>query len=250
VVTRAIVLAGGRGTRLQPFTFAFPKPLMPLGETPILDIILRQLRAAGIGRVTIAVGYLAELIMAYFANATPDGLVIDYSREPVPLGTAGPLALVEPPTEPFLVMNGDILTTLDYQDLARFHAASGAVATIAAFRKPVHMELGVLEVDGDDRLVRYVEKPTHEFRVSMGVYIFEPDVLRHIPRGERLDLPELVNGLVAAGAPLAVYPFAGRWLDIGSAEDYATALDDFQRQREQFLPSPGTVAAGTVEGQS
>ncbi len=235
MVERAVILAGGKGTRLKPFTFAFPKPLMPIGETPILEIIVRQLERAGVRRVTMAVGHLAELIAAYFAGQQYATIQIDYSRERAPLGTAGPLALVQDLDAPFFVMNGDILTTMDYRQLADFHARSGAIATIASYRKMQPIELGVLEVDESGRLLRYVEKPTHEFRVSMGVYVFEPGVRRYIEPGQRLDLPDLINRLLAAGEPLAVYPFDGRWLDIGQADDYARALEEFDLQREQFL---------------
>lgn len=236
MIERAVILAGGRGTRLKPFTFAFPKPLMPIGDTPILEIIVRQLEAAGVRRVTMAVGHLAELIAAYFAGQQRIGLDIDYSREPAPLGTAGPLALIDDLSAPFFVMNGDILTTLDYRDLAVFHAQSGAIATIASYRKIQSIELGVLDVAPDGRLNRYIEKPNHEFRVSMGVYAFEPAVLKYIDPKTRLDLPDLINRLLAAGEPLSVYPFEGRWLDIGQADDYARALEEFEQKRDEFLP--------------
>lgn len=243
MIERAVILAGGRGTRLKPFTFAFPKPLMPIGETPILEIIVRQLEAAGVRRVTMAVGHLAELIAAYFASQPRNGLQIDYSREPAPLGTAGPIALIDDLDAPFFVMNGDILTTLDYRDLAAFHARSGAIATIASYRKAQPIDLGVLEVGSDGRLLRYVEKPNHEFLVSMGIYAFQPEVRHYIEQGTRLDLPDLINRLLAARAPLAVYAFDGRWLDIGHADDYARALEEFERQRDLFLPTPTPVSS-------
>jgi len=237
MVTRAVILAGGRGTRLKPFTFAFPKPLMPIGDTPILDVIVRQLEAAGVTRVTMAVGHLAELVEAYFASQKRR-VAVDYSREPAPLGTAGPIALIPDLDEPFLVMNGDILTTIDYRELAEFHRTSGAIATIASYRKTLPIELGVLEVGEGGRLLRYIEKPTHEFRVSMGVYIFDPSVRRYIEPGVRLDLPDLINRLLDAGQPPAVYRFEGQWLDIGNADDYARALEQFEQQRSRFVPDP------------
>lgn len=242
MVSRAVILAGGRGTRLKPFTFAFPKPLMPIGETPILDIIVRQLEAAGVTRVTMAVGHLAELVEAYFASSQERHAAVDYSREVSPLGTAGPIATIPDLDEPFLVMNGDILTTLDYREVADFHYRSGAIATIASYRKRLPIELGVLEVGDDGRLLRYIEKPTHEFRVSMGVYIFNPSVRRYIEPGVRLDLPDLINRLLEAGEPPAVYAFDGQWLDIGNADDYARALEQFEAQRAQFVPDPPASA--------
>lgn len=243
MISRAVILAGGRGTRLKPFTFAFPKPLMPIGETPILDIIVRQLEAAGVTRVTMAVGHLAELVEAYFASSQVRQVSVDYSRESSPLGTAGPIAMIPDLDEPFLVMNGDILTTLDYRNLADFHRRSGAIATIASYRKTLPIELGVLEVGEEGRLLRYIEKPTHEFRVSMGIYIFNPDVRRYIEPGARLDLPDLINRLLQAGKPPAVYPFEGQWLDIGNADDYARAHEQFELQRDQFIPSPPASAS-------
>lgn len=241
MVDRAVILAGGRGTRLKPFTFAFPKPLMPLGDTPILEIIVRQLEEAGVRRITMAVGHLAELIAAYFAAQRRENLAIDYSREPAPLGTAGPIALIDDLDAPFFVMNGDILTTLDFEDFAAFHARSGAIATIASFRKTQLLELGVLDVGPDGRLLKYIEKPTHEYRVSMGVYVFQPEIRKYIEPGRRLDLPDLINTLLAAREPLAVYPFEGHWLDIGRADDYALALEEFEARRELFLPAPAHV---------
>ncbi len=224
---RAVILAGGRGRRLLPYTTVLPKPLMPVGDKPILEVIVRQLVSAGVERVTMAVGHLAGLIRAFFGDGERFGLRIDYSLEEQPLGTAGPLALIDDLDTPFLLMNGDLLCDLDYADLARVHAARGDLATVAAFRKEVPISLGVLEIGADDRVVGYTEKPTLYYPVSTGIYCMQPDVLRYIPKGQRLDLPDLILSLVAAGEGVGAYRFAGHWLDIGRPEDYERALELF-----------------------
>jgi len=198
--TRAVVLAGGRGARLAPYTTVLPKPLMPVGEMPILEIILHQLRRAGIRHITLAVGHLAALLEAYFGDGARFGVSLDYSYEDEPAGTAGPLALVDGVDDTFLVMNGDLLTSLDFDDLLRTHRAGGAEVTVGSFEKAVPLDLGVIETDEDGRVTDYIEKPTLTYDVSVGVYAMEPSVLEHIERGERLDLPELVLRLIAAGA--------------------------------------------------
>lgn len=233
---RAIILAGGRGRRLEPYTAVLPKPLMPIGDVPILEVVLRQLHAAGFDRVTMAVGYLAELLMAYFGDGHKLGLAVDYSREDHPLGTAGPLGLVDGLDEPFLVMNGDLLTTLDFRALWRSHHDRGAIATLATFRRDVAIDLGVVETDPQGWVQGYIEKPTYHYTVSTGIYVFRPQVLALVPRGQHLDLPELVLKLLAAGHRVAAFPFSGRWLDVGRPDDYHQAVAEFERYRAEFLP--------------
>lgn len=233
---KAVILAGGKGTRLAPYTVVFPKPLMPLGDTPILEVVVHQLRRHGFDDIIMAVGHLAELIMAYFNDGRRFGVRISYSKEETPLGTAGPLALIPGLDETFLVMNGDVLTTLDYGELVRYHHRSGAIATIAMHERAVRIDLGVIESDEANRVIGYIEKPTYQYRVSMGIYVFDPRVLRYIPRGERLDFPDLVLKLLAAGEQVMGYPYDGYWLDIGRADDYAQAAEEFARLRSQFLP--------------
>ena len=233
--TRAVVLAGGRGTRLAPYTTVLPKPLMPVGDMPILEILLRQLRRAGISRVTLAVGHLAALLEAYFGDGARLGISLDYSYESEPAGTAGPLALVDGLDQTFLVMNGDLLTSLDFEELIRDHRDAGADVTVGLFEKQVPLDLGVVETDADGRVIDYLEKPTLTYDVSVGIYAMEPSVLEHIERGDRLDLPELVLRLIAAGASVRAYRFSGTWFDIGRPDDYAAASEHFERQREELL---------------
>src|SRR5271165_2907206 len=236
---RAIVLAGGRGSRLRPYTVVLPKPLMPVGDRPVLDIVVRQLRRAGFERLTVATGYLAELIEAFFGDGGSYGIAIDYFRETHPLGTAGSLALIEGLDEPFLVMNGDVLTDLDYRQLLDDHSASGAIATIATRQRTVHVPLGVLRFSDErdtTRLTDFEEKPTIDYEASMGVYCFSPRVIKHIEPGEPLDFPDLILRLLAAGELVRGWRSDSYWLDIGSHEDYEQAQEEFERVGHRLLP--------------
>ncbi len=233
---RAIILAGGKGSRLAPYTTILPKPLMPIDDKPILEIVIRQLAHSGFDDITLAVGYLAELIMAYCGDGSKFGVRLTYSREDTPLGTAGPIALVSEIHDTFLVMNGDLLSTVDYAAMLADHRARGAIATLAAYRRDVKIDLGVVHADADGWLTDYVEKPTYHYDVSTGIYVFEPSILSHIPRGEHLDLPELMLKLVRQGQKVGVYRFEGYWLDIGRHEDYDRAIHEFQANRSKFLP--------------
>lgn len=234
---QAIILAGGKGRRLRPYTTVLPKPLMPLGDMPIIEVVLRQLAASGFDQVTVAVGYLAELMMAYCGDGSKFGLSLRYSREEEPLGTAGPLALIDGlrQGDTFLVMNGDVLTSLDLRGLVQRHRASGAAATIATHQRQQQINYGIIESDQDSRVTAYIEKPIHRYQVSMGIYVLEPAVLDFIPRGQYLDLPDLVRQLMAAGRPVLAYPFDGYWLDIGRHDDYEQAVEEFEAMRPQLL---------------
>lgn len=239
---RAVLLAGGPGTRLRPYTTVLPKPLMPIGDRPILDIIVRQLAAAGIERVTIASGYLSELIEAFFRDGTSYGIDIDYHIERERLGTVGALALIDglASEEQFLVMNGDILTDLDYRALGDAHRSTGAVATIATHKKSVEVALGVMKFDDEEdetRLTGFVEKPTYHYVVSMGVYCFDPEILGFVEPNVALDFPDLIQQLLNEGKSVRGYPYGGYWMDIGRLEDYQTATDEFDDLRSRLLPS-------------
>lgn len=232
---KAIVLAGGKGTRLAPYTKILPKPLMPIGDMPILEILLRQMKRAGISEVVLTVGHLAELLHAFFQDGERLGLTIRYSYEDHPLGTAGPLRLVGGLDEAFLVANGDILTTLDLRTLIDYHCQSRAAATIAMHLRQVKIDLGVIERNGGNEITGYVEKPTYEFQVSMGIYVFEPRVLEYIPKDAYLDFPDLVLRLIKGGERVIGYPFEGYWQDLGRADDYEQAVQDFGALRPQIL---------------
>lgn len=236
---RAVLLAGGEGTRLRPYTTVLPKPLMPIGDRPIMDVIVRQLRHAGVARITVATGYLAELIEVFFGDGSKYGVPIDYFREDEPLGTAGSLALIDGLDDHFLVMNGDVLTDLDYGRLFAHHRNSDAAATIATQKREVEISLGVLRF-GDEadptRVTDYLEKPRIDYQASMGVYCFSPDVVTVIERGRRLDFPDLILKLLAQGFTVRSWPSADYWRDIGRHDDYELALDDFARMRTRLLP--------------
>jgi NDP-sugar pyrophosphorylase family protein len=232
---KAVILAGGKGTRLAPYTTIFPKPLMPIGDMPILEVLIRQMKASGFDEVVLTVGHLAHLLHTFFADGRQFGLKITYSMEKKALGTAGPLAMVSGLDETFLMSNGDVLTTLDLKDLVAFHKAQGGIATIAMHRRKVHIDLGVIHCDGDNRVTGYTEKPDIDYTVSMGIYVFEPRVLAYIPAGEYMDFPDLVVRLLAAGERVVGYPFEGYWQDIGRADDYEQAIHDFERMRGEFL---------------
>ncbi len=226
---RAVILAGGEGRRLRPYTTVLPKPLMPVGNTPILETVVRQLKRDGFGRLTIAVGYLAQLIEAYFNDGSRFGIAIDYSFEDRPLGTVGPLTLIDRPDDDFLVMNGDILTDLSYADFMAAHKARGAIASICVYQKDVLISLGILDLNENDEVIGYTEKPTHHYIASTGIYCFNPAVIDHIPKGQRFDLPDLVLKLMAEGQKVWAYRFDGKWLDIGRPEDYEIAADEFEK---------------------
>jgi NDP-mannose synthase len=233
---KAVILAGGKGTRLAPYTTIFPKPLVPIGERPILEIIIRQLLGQGIGDICLSVGHLGELIEAYFQNGHRNipGLNLSYYRETQPLGTAGPLAMIPGLDETFLVMNGDVLTTLDFRKLIAFHRDYEAAVTIAMHRKQVQIDLGVLQTNEYSRLVAYREKPQYSFDVSMGVYVYEPRVLRYITPGDRLDFPDLIGRLLDEGEQVIGYSSSDYWRDIGRREDYELAQEEYESRRCEF----------------
>jgi NDP-mannose synthase len=222
--TKAVVLAGGRGTRLAPYTSILPKPLMPVGERSILELVVEQLEHAGIVDINFCVGYLSHLIQAVFDNRSNGHVNITYVREQDALGTAAPLRLVEGLDDTFLVMNGDVLTTLDYRDLVRYHREQGNAMTIATHERIVKVDYGILHLDLRQRVREFKEKPEIVTPVSMGIYVMEPHVLDHIPDGRYFDFPDLVEALLAASVPVGAYRYDGLWFDIGRQDDYAQAV--------------------------
>jgi NDP-sugar pyrophosphorylase family protein len=233
---KAVVLAGGKGTRLVPYTQILPKPLMPIGDMPILEILIHQIKMAGIHEVVLTVGHLASLIQSYFEDGSKLGVKIRYSIEDQPLGTAGPLSLIDGLNKTFLVTNGDVLSDLDIAAFIESHQKSGAAATIAMFNKEVNIDLGVIKLNGATEVVGYLEKPSYVYPVSMGVYAFEPRVLRYIPTNQYLDFPDLVIKLIENNERVMGYPFNGYWRDLGRKEDYEQAMIDFDNMRHIFLP--------------
>jgi len=236
---RAVILGGGKGIRLAPLTEVIPKPLVPLGGMPILEIVVRQLKRHGFRRITLAVGYLADLIQAYFQDGAKWGVRLDYSYESSPLGTAGPLALIPDLNDTLLVMNADVLTTLDYHALVKYHRENGGLATVAAHERQATIDFGIIVGDGQGRIQDYVEKPTTTHLVSMGIYLFEPQVLDYIRGRDYLDFPDLVKLLLKDGQPVNYYPFTGYWLDIGRHDDYAQAAAEFEGMKKDLLLTPG-----------
>lgn len=234
---KAVILAGGKGTRLAPYTTILPKPLMPIGDMPILEVMLLQMKAAGIEHVVLAVGHLSGLLRAFFKDGRQWGLNITYSYERDPLGTAGPLALVDGLDDTFLVTNGDVLTTLNFCQLIQFHREQKAIATIAAHHRQSKIDLGVIQKDENYRVTEYIEKPVYDFMVSMGIYVFEPAVVAYINHGEYLDFPDLIRKLIAAGERVVEYEFNDYWEDLGRPDDYARASKDFENMRARFLPN-------------
>jgi NDP-sugar pyrophosphorylase family protein len=233
---RAIILAGGKGSRLRPFTFAIPKPLVPIGEMPIIEILIRQLALRGFDRITISVSHLAALIRAVCGDGSQWGLTIDYVEEDEPLGTAGGLSLVETTGEPLLVVNGDTLTDLDFSKALGRHPSEAGI-TICTARRQVEVDFGVLEVDDQGRLLAYREKPTLGYLVSMGVYVISPWVVEHyVPKGQRLDMPDLIRSLMANGHPVSTFDSGAFWLDLGRLDDLERGDAIFRSERARFLP--------------
>jgi NDP-sugar pyrophosphorylase family protein len=222
---QTVVLAGGRGTRLAPYTSVLPKPLMPVGEQSILELVVEQLGDAGIEDVHFCVGYLAHLVEAVFENRENGHVKITYVREQEALGTAAPLRLVEGLDSTFIVMNGDVLTTLDYRDLVNYHRAQNNLLTIATHKRSIKIDYGMMHLDVTSRVRGFEEKPEIVSPVSMGIYVMEPDVLSYIPEGTYFDFPDLVQALLTDGRRIGAYLYDGLWFDIGRQEDYQQAVD-------------------------
>ena len=240
-VDRAVILAGGLGSRLLPYTTVLPKPLLPVGDRAILDIVVHQLAAAGVGHMTISTGHLAHLVRAVFGDGSAYGVRIDYAEEDEPLGTAGPMREIEGLDSTFIALNGDILTTLDIRELVGAHRAAGNALTIAGTRRTVRADYGVmlLDADGDGpttRLHGYDEKPESSHVVSMGIYVVEPRAVDHVPAEGRFDIPDLVLALLAAGEPVGTLLHDGYWRDIGRHDDYEQEQTEIEDMLPKLLP--------------
>ena len=235
---RVIIQAGGRGTRLRPYTTILPKPLMPVLEFPILEIMIRQLVDQGFPNITITLGHLGHLIMAVVGDGHQWGADVEYVWEDEPRGTIGAITLVNGLDETFLVMNGDLLTDFDYREFLERHLTSGAQLSVGVHRKEVPISLGVFEMDGDHRIVRFKEKPTLHFPCSMGIYAFNPSLIPMIPKIGNFGFDDLMAMCLTRDIRVCAYPFDGLWLDIGRPEDYANATHLFQENRGRLLPKP------------
>jgi NDP-mannose synthase len=233
---QAIILAGGKGTRLRPYTTVLPKPLMPIGDIPILEIVVKQLKYYGCNRMILAVGHLKELLKAFFNDGKKWDMEIKYSYEDKPMGTAGPLKLINPNEieDNFIVMNGDVLTDLNYGEFFEYHKTNNALCTIATYKKPVKINLGVLELENHD-VVNYIEKPVLNYTVSMGVYAFKKETLNYIPADAFFDFPDLIKKLIKENKKVMGYHFNNQWLDIGTPSDFEIANEVFENNKNIFL---------------
>jgi NDP-sugar pyrophosphorylase family protein len=231
----AVILAGGKGTRLKPFTMTIPKPLLPLGDVPVLEIVVRQLARDGFTRVVLTIGHMAPLFMAHFEDGGRYGLKIDYVRESEPLGTAAPLRALSDVPDEFLVMNGDLLTDISYSGLIAAHKRSGAAATIAVAAREEKIDYGVIELAPDGMLRDYTEKPTIPYYVSMGINVLSRGALRRIPPSGRFDMPDLMLAIHRAGEGVHCHRAACYWQDIGRFDDYTRASEDFVTDPARFL---------------
>jgi len=225
---QTIILAGGRGSRLDPFSRVLPKPLFPIGDKPIAAILVHQLKKAGADEIIMCLGYLADLLRTYFRDGSDFGLTIRYSMENRPLGTAGPLKKVEDLKDDFIVVNGDELTTLDFRALYEHHLAMEADMTVAVQMKTTNSSFGVLEIK-EGQITAYAEKPTRNYWASMGIYVINKRVLALIPEDEKFDMPELVQRLLSEGSRVVSYESQDLWFDIGTLGDLEKAKEEFDR---------------------
>jgi NDP-sugar pyrophosphorylase family protein len=245
---RAVVLAGGRGSRLYPFTAALPKPLLPIGEQPVIEHIVRRLAAFGAVRITVAVNYLADLVESFLGDGRRFGVAIDYVRETTPLGTAGPIGLVEPWTGPLLVTNGDCLSNIDFGALLACHRDRGAALTVATMVQSIRVESGVLTTDASSRVVGIVEKPEVAHRISIGTYVLDCTVARRVAPNERLEMPGLIAELIAGDETVVAYDHTGLWLDIGRPEDFAKAQAEVAAWSQTLDAVPARPAPSAAQG--
>lgn len=232
---RAVILAGGKGVRLRPYTTMIPKPLVPIGnDMPILEIIIRQLAANGFDRITITVNHLANIIMAFFGDGAKWGVKIDYSLEEKPLSTIGPLTLIDDLPEDFLVMNGDVLCDLNFRDFFEWHAANKSMVTVSSFKRESKIDYGVLKYDSDNKITGFEEKPVYNFDVSMGVYCINRSVIEKLPKNEKYGFDDLMTDGVKNNSGYSVRPYEGFWIDIGRPEDYDYCNENYEEIKQKI----------------
>jgi len=230
---KAVIQAGGKGTRLAPYTLILPKPMMPVGDQPVIEILLKWLRRNSIDEALITTGHLAHLIKSFCKDGDQWDMRIQYCQEPEPLGTVGPLQLLkEHLTEPFLMLNGDLITDLDLMEFKKCHKESGAPLSIATTLKPVDIDLGVLDTK-DGRVLGFREKPTLPMEVSMGLYIMNPELLEYIPKGVPFGFDNLMHALLERDIPVNTYRHEGRWMDIGRVDDFMKAQEEWSEHHEK-----------------
>jgi NDP-mannose synthase len=234
---RAVLLAGGTGTRLRPYTVVLPKPLMPIGDYPILEVIVRQLVWQGFTHITLAVNHQADIIKAFFGDGSKWGVHLDYSLETKPMSTIAPVSLIPDLPENFLLMNGDVLTDLDLTSFLQRHLTAGRLFTIAAARRLQLIDYGVLHIDSKHRLTGFCEKPRTEYLVSMGVYAVSRAVLDFVPPDSKYGFDDLMHNLLGRGESVTVEPYEGYWLDIGRPDDYMRAIEEFEQRKHKLLPA-------------
>jgi NDP-sugar pyrophosphorylase family protein len=247
--TKVVILAGGKGARLKPYTSVLPKPLMPLGDRAILEVVIRQLAQQGFVDITLSVGHLAHVIEAVFRDGHEHSVQLTYVREDAPLGTAGSLRLVPNLDDTFLMLNGDLVTTFDFRELVRAHRGGGQLLTIATTNRRVNMDYGILTVEPGKRtshVVGFTEKPTIDVTVSMGIYALEPAALNFIPSEGYFDFPDLVLSLLRANAPIGSFEYDGLWLDIGRQEDYDQAITLLNEGKLALLDSAFDPSAAAM----
>lgn len=232
---RAVILAGGKGTRLRPYTVVLPKPLMPICEYPILEIIVRQLAHYGFDHITMAVNHQADIIKAYFGHGERWNIKIDYSLEKIPLSTIAPLKYIEDLPDDFLLMNGDILTDLNYESFYNYHIKNNSLFTISSYSREQKSEYGVLQLNNENELIGFMEKPITKYNVSMGIYMLNKEILEYIPRDTFYGFDNLMYDLLKYNKRVLVNKYEGYWLDIGRPDDYMQAIDEYEKMKEKFL---------------
>ena len=231
----AVILAGGKGTRLRPYTISMPKPLVPVGDYPILEIIIRQLAQCEFQKIIITVNHQADMIKAYFGNGEKWGVDIEYSMENKPLGTMGPLKNIENLPDNFIVMNGDVLTDLDYKIFLEKHIEERNLFTISGYNREHKVDYGVLHVNDSGNLSAFEEKPVLNYTVSMGIYALSKRVIKYIPENEFYGFDNLMMDLMDKNEKVKIDIFEGYWLDIGRPSDYEKAIDDFESKKGSFI---------------
>ncbi|MBN1572785.1 MAG: nucleotidyltransferase family protein [Deltaproteobacteria bacterium] len=227
----ALVMAGGFGKRLHPLTEKVPKPMLPVGDRPILELIIEQLKNSGIHRVNLAVYYKGDMIEEHFGSGEDFGVEIDYIKEEEPLGTAGALGFLDSTDEPVLIINGDILTKIDFRSMLRFHKEQRSELTVAVSKYDYRVPYGVLECDGP-KIKQILEKPLYSFFVNAGIYLLQSSVVQYIPRGKHFDMTDLIEILIQKKHTVVSFPIVEYWLDIGQPDDYKRAQRDIKKEKK------------------